>query len=346
MTALSETPSEAPLIPVVQRRHIDTLDEVVARPLFGTAEQFYLPLPSLPSGSGVSLPVMVVTGARPGPTVWISAAIHGDEIIGTEIIRQLLGRLDPAAMAGMLLAVPVVDVYGFNRESRYLPERRDLNRSFPGTPTGSLAARLAHVFSTEIVSRCSAGIDLHTGSGGRSNVAQVRGDLTDPAFMELAGIFDARVTVGSDTIVGSLRKHCVDAGILYLIYEAGEAERFDQHGVAVGLDGCLRVLGHLGLVEHPATSDRNDEHFVGTDAGWVRADHSGVFVPTIELGNVVVAGQELGDVGDTFGGSRRRVRAPVAGMVIGLAVHPLVEAGDALVHLATPLTPPLASPGE
>lgn len=281
----------------------------------------------------MTLPVCVIRGAEPGPTVWISAAIHGDEINGTQIIRRVLALLDPHEMRGTVIAVPIVDVYGFNSATRYLPDRRDLNRSFPGSSHGSLAAQVAHMFTTQIVKLSDFGLDLHTGSDGRTNLPQVRGDTRDTTFMALAEAFSPPVILHSDTIEGSLRAYCGDKSIPYLIYEAGQAGRFDPDAISVGVDGCMRVLSSRAIINDDVPNARVSPSIVKS-GNWLRAPSSGIFVPKVSIGDRVNADQTVGEVGDIFGDHITPIASPRRGIVIGLALDPLVENGDAIVHLA------------
>jgi predicted deacylase len=295
-----------------------------------------LPIVRLPTETQLSLPLAVLRGMRPGPTVWLSGVIHGDELNGLEISRRILSLLRPRQLAGTVLAAPIVNVLGMLTGSRYLPDRRDLNRSFPGRAAGSLAARMAHLVMTEIVDRCDAGIDLHTGSDHRTNLSQVRAQLDDPATRELAEVFAAPISVHSPSRDGSLRQVCAERGIPVLVYEGGEAHRFDEPAIDAGVAGVLRVLAQLGLinptvVEVPEPAGRTK---VVRHTTWVRARRSGILRAAAHLGQEVQRGQHLGLISDAFGGHRAVVRAPFAGMVIGQRLHPLVNRGDALVHLA------------
>ena len=310
---------------------IDSFD--IGKVPLGTRSEFALALPSLPSGSSITLPICVLRGAAPGPTMWISAAIHGDEINGTEILRRVLPVLDPRKMHGTVIAVPIVDVYGFNAATRYLPDRRDLNRSFPGSSRGSLAAQVAHLFVKQIVERCDFGLDLHTGSNGRTNLPQVRGNIHDPTFMALARSFAPPLIAHSKTIKGSLRAYCGSRSVPYLIYEAGQAGRFDADAITTGVAGCFRVLKSQGVFEHAAEPSPAPP-LIAENSKWLRSRGSGIFVSTARLGDRVAAGESVGQIGDAFGGHLSPVISPDGGMVIGLALDPLVEDGDALVHLA------------
>ncbi|WP_183094717.1 succinylglutamate desuccinylase/aspartoacylase family protein [Nocardioides stalactiti] len=300
----------------------------------GTARDVELPITRLVTGGDASLPVRVVHGREDGPTVWVSGAIHGDEVIGVEVIRELIATLTPKEFRGTLLAVPVVNVLGFMAGDRYLPDRRDLNRSFPGSPRGSLASRIAHLFMTEVVTKCEIGIDVHTAADKRANLPQIRADLDDPRTRTLAAAFGAPVMIHARLRDGSLRQAAVEVGAATLLYEAGEALRFDDLSIKTGVVGIRRVLEYLGMVD-PHPTDVVPLSAVSRSTAWVRARGTGILNLDIELGAVVEAGQRLGGLSDTFGRRVRLVMADRAGIVIGLTRAPIVNAGDALVHIAT-----------
>lgn len=215
----------------------------------GRRHELSLPISQLVTGADVTLPVHVLHGREDGPTVWVSAAIHGDEVAGVEIVRRVLERLQPKHLRGTLLAVPIVNVLGVMAGDRYLPDRRDLNRSFPGSARGSLASRIAHLMMTEVIGRCTVGIDLHTGADRRSNLPQIRCDLEDPQTRALAEAFGAPVLFHARLRDGSLRAAARETGARVLLYEAGEAWRFDEYAIAPGVDGVLRVLAALDMVD-------------------------------------------------------------------------------------------------
>lgn len=303
----------------------------------GTRAELELRPAALPSGGWMPIPVVVFHGATAGPTVWVSAALHGDEVIGVEIIRQVMERLDPATIKGTVLAVPVVNVPGFASGDRYMPDRRDLNRSFPGSARGSLASRFAHTFMTEIVRKCEYGIDLHTGSDHRRNVPQIRADLTDPRTKELADAFAAPFTMHSRVRDGSLREAAVRADAVTLLYEAGEAWRFDDESIRVGVRGTRRVLAHLGVIRLTPGERRArvaPTVLLGTSA-WIRSPMSGLARLGVPLGTRVAAGQAIGVVSDAIGSTERVVKTRKAGIVVGRNESPVVHRGDALVHIAT-----------
>ena len=304
----------------------------------GSTKEVELPITRLVTGGDVSLPVRVVHGREDGPTVWVNAAIHGDEVMGIEVIRQALATLSARTLRGTLVAVPVVNVLGFMTGDRYLPDRRDLNRSFPGSARGSLASRIAHLFMTEVVSKCDVGIDLHTASDRRTNLPQIRADLDDPRTRALAEAFGAPVMLHARLRDGSLRQAARDRDATVLLYEAGEALRFEEEPIAVGVQGVRRVLAALDMVDPPPPPEEGSAPPVeARGSAWVRARGTGILHLEVHLGDRVEEGQRLGGLSDTFGRRVRLVHADRAGIVIGLTRAPIVNAGDALVHIATPV---------
>ncbi|MEZ5166034.1 MAG: M14 family metallopeptidase [Acidimicrobiales bacterium] len=296
----------------------------------------------LPSGSWMEIPVVALRGARQGPTVWLSAAIHGDEVCGVEIIRQVLAKLEPASMRGTVLAVPVVNVPGFATGERYMPDRRDLNRSFPGSPRGSLASRFAATLMKEIVEHCDVGLDLHTGSDHRRNAPQIRADLSDEHTLELARAFGAPFSLHARLRDGSLREAAVRSGSTVLLYEAGEAWRFETEAIDIGVRGVMRVLRHLGIVPARARPGRSTTTVLRSSS-WVRSPLSGIARLDVELGARVERRDPLGVVSDAVGSNQRPVVAAKAGVVIGRNESAVVHRGDALVHIGYPATAGLES---
>jgi predicted deacylase len=294
---------------------------------------------SLPAGVlhtrvPVEMPVWVINGRRAGPRLFISAAIHGDELNGIEIIRRIRAR-PLEGLRGTLLLVPVVNVFGLLHHARYLPDRRDLNRSFPGSDRGSLAARLAHLFMNEIVARCTHGIDLHTGALHRSNLPQIRAQLDDPETRALALAFGAPVVLDSRLRDGSLREAAAEKGIPTLMYEAGEALRFDEISIRMGVAGIIEVMRQLGMLRRKTPQRPHSARPVVADSShWVRAPAGGILRSALRLGHRVSAGELLGQVSDPFGAHEVPVTASHAGIVIGCNSLPLVNEGDALFHVA------------
>lgn len=306
----------------------------------GEARQLELPVARLPSATLMHLELEVLRGAAPGPGLWLSGAIHGDEIIGVEIIREVLDRVDPAELSGTIIAAPVVNVFGFVTGSRYLPDRRDLNRSFPGSRRGSLAARLARLFINEVVDRCEYGIDFHAGSDDRTNLPQVRGDLDDPETRRLAEAFAPPVIIRSRVIKGTIRGAATKRDKTVLLFEGGEPRRFSVSSRGVGVPGTLRVLAALGMLEH-APAAPSGLPALSFDSRWVRASRGGIFRIGVKRGSVVGDKQVLGTISDPRGNEVVEVLARHSGLVIGHSVNPLVHQGDALVHVAKLAARPL-----
>jgi predicted deacylase len=292
-----------------------------------------LPVARLYTDTSLSMPVQVLRGRRAGPVLFLSAAVHGDELNGVEIIRRLLKRKSLESLRGTLLAVPIVNVHGFIDQSRYLPDRRDLNRSFPGSAKGSIAARLANTFLKEGVLKSEFGFDLHTAAIDRANLPQIRANLDDPTVSELAEAFGAPVIVNASLREGSLRACAAGHGIPVMIYEAGEALRFDEVSIRAGIRGILQVMRMLKML--PAGRGKVANNTVeARSTSWVRAPASGIVSGAVRLGARVREGDRLAVISDPLGDREDMVRAPYAGIVIGTSRLPLAHEGDALFHLA------------
>ncbi|NCA70149.1 MAG: succinylglutamate desuccinylase/aspartoacylase family protein [Sphingobacteriia bacterium] len=295
-----------------------------------------IPLPNLYTTTPVYMPVHVIHGRRPGPRLFVTAAIHGDEINGVEIIRRLLTQKALRHVRGTLLAVPVVNVYGYVRQSRYLPDRRDLNRSFPGSEKGSLAARLAATLINEVIADSTHGIDLHTGAIHRENLPQIRATLgIGTTVSALAKAFETPVILDAELRPGSLRAVAAARDIPLLLYEAGEALRFSEFAVRAGLRGILGVMRHLGMIR--ATHVRRaivHAPLVARATVWIRAQQSGILLSLTPLGAHVKKGDVLGTITDPFRPVDEPVRSPTSGIVIGRTNLPLITEGEALYHIA------------
>jgi predicted deacylase len=310
-----------------------TINGITVKP--GTRVSIDLPTGRLYTHTPLTVPVHVVSGRKAGPRLFISAAIHGDEINGVEIIRRFLKLPALKRLRGTIIAIPIVNVHGLINHSRYLPDRRDLNRSFPGSEKGSLAARLANTFMKEIVEKSTHGIDLHTGAIHRDNLPQIRANLDDEETERLARSFNAPVIISSNLRDGSLRESASEYGIPMLLYEAGEALRFDEVSIRAGVKGIINVMRELEMLP-PSRSTRKKhiEPVVARSSYWVRAPDSGILRAMIPLGARVKKNTLLGVVADPFGETEANVRALYSGIVIGRTNLPLVNEGDALYHIA------------
>lgn len=284
------------------------------------------------TAEAVAVPVTVVRGGRRGPTLFLTATIHGDELNGVGIIRDLLNEEPFDELAGTLIAVPVANVPAFLNQDRRLPDRRDLNRSFPGSARGSLTARLAHALFQEVVKRSDYGLDLHTAGGDRSNYPQLRADLDHPETARLARAFGCAFLVHGTGPDRSLRRAALRAGVPTIVYEAGSPRRLERPFIEVGKAGVLNVLRHLSML--PGDPEPPPLLFAVRSTRWLRARAGGILDLKVELGQPVSRGEEISLNTNPFGRERSTLRAPHPGVVLGLTRLPLVHPGDAVCHLA------------
>jgi len=292
-----------------------------------------LPLPPLITHTSLHMPTHVIRGKRSGPRLLVCAALHGDEINGVEIIRRLTAHPALAQIRGDLIAIPIVNVYGFIHQTRYLPDRRDLNRCFPGSEKGSMAGRLAHLFLNEIVKKCTHGIDLHTAAIHRDNLPQIRACLEDGATNDMAHAFPVSVLLDAPLRSGTIRGTAGELGIPWLVYEAGEALRFDEVAIRAGVRGIIQVMREIGMLPARKTKKTYVPQ-LASKSYWVRASQSGIYRNLIPMGAHVSKGDVLGVIDDPYGCSEQMIHAPSAGIVIGRTNLPLIYEGDALCHIA------------
>jgi len=293
-----------------------------------------LPVSVLSDHTPVTMSVHVVHGRRPGPAVFVSAAVHGDEVIGVEIARRLLKAPNLDNLKGTLLVVPIVNAFGFLNHSRYLPDRRDLNRSFPGTPRGSLAGRLANLFMSEIVARCDYGIDLHSAAIHRTNLPQIRVSPSRPETLALARAFGAPVIMTAKLREGSMREAAKQAGVDVLLFEAGEGLRFDEMAIRTGVSGILRVLRSLQMVSGKGIARPKAPSLRAATSSWLRAPAGGLLRNFRAIGDFVRPDDLLGMISDPFGEVEHEILAPTEGLLIGRSNLPVVNEGDGLFHIA------------
>lgn len=298
-----------------------------------------LPVAKLYDCTEITIPVEIFSGKEEGPVLFLSAALHGDEINGVEIIKRILRRHKLLEnMKGTLIAVPVVNKLGFNNGIRYLPDRRDLNRCFPGSLKGSLAHQIAYVFLNEIVQRSTHGIDFHTGAIHRTNLPQIRASLEDSETVKIAEAFGAPVIINTKLVDGSLRNEMKKMGIPLVLFEGGEALRYEENIIKSGINGALSVMKAIGMFDPDdfhRSKKKSKDVFVAKSSYWVRAPHSGSLRFKKKLGSRVKKGEILGIISDPFGLEKHFVKAIEEGIIIGMSLLPLVNNGNALFHIAT-----------
>ncbi|KPJ76852.1 MAG: succinylglutamate desuccinylase [Deltaproteobacteria bacterium SG8_13] len=300
----------------------------------GTQATIDIQVARLYTHTDMAMPVHVIHGRQDGPRLFICGAIHGDEIIGTEIIRRLINLKKIKKLRGTLIAVPVVNIYAFLQQSRYSPDRRDLNRFFPGSAKGSLTSQLAATFMDEIVHGCQYGIDLHAGSNHRANLPQIRADIKILETLRIAREFQVPVVIDAATREGSLRHSAAEKGIHMLLYEAGEALRFDEEGIRAGVRGVLGVMTAVGMLRRSGRRKSVIDPLIADSTSWVRAPASGILHMESPLGGRVAKNSRIGIIADPFGNQEIDIRSPVSGMVIGRLNLPLAQRGDAIIHIA------------
>jgi uncharacterized protein len=287
------------------------------------------------TGDRTTLPMAVINGSEDGPRVFVTAAVHGDELNGIETCRQLLDVLDPASLRGAVVVVPIVNVLGVQIGSRYLPDRRDLNRSFPGSHTGSMAARIARLVVDEVIEGSDVGIDLHTAANNRTNVPQVRVVVDDPVARSLATTFGAPFVLTAKLRPGSLRAAAADRGVPVLTYEGGGPLRFDDEVIDVAVRGTLRVLARLGMIDD-SPAPAHEAPMILHESRWLRAERGGLLELQCGTGDLVRAGRPLWSTASPLGAEHATVEADEDGYVIGATTLPLVQPGQALLHVALP----------
>lgn len=296
-----------------------------------TSERLSWSATELFEGVPVSTPVLVVNGALPGPKLCLTAAVHGDELNGIEMVRRVMHDLDASKLAGSVIGIPIVNVQGFRRGSRYLPDRRDLNRYFPGNPNGSAAARIAHSFFINVIAHCDALVDLHTGSFERANLPQIRADLRNPDVVTLTQGFGSMVILHSTPAVGTLRYAATMAGIPAVTLEAGGPSQLELNEVKLGVKGIETLVNTLGMVKQRRLWGEPEPVYY--KSSWVRADNGGILLSDVSLGSTVRKGDVLGTITDPMSNARSELRSPHSGRIIGMARNQVVMPGFAAFHV-------------
>lgn len=297
----------------------------------GTSRRLSWAATELFEGVPVTTPVLVVNGKMPGPTLCLTAAVHGDELNGIEMVRRVLHDIEPARLSGAIIGVPIVNVQGFRRGSRYLPDRRDLNRYFPGNPNGSAAARIAHSFFSNIVDKCDALVDVHTGSFERANLPQIRADLRNPDVVTLTQGLGSMVILHSTPAMGTLRYAATRAGIPAVTLEAGGPLELELNEVKHGVKGIETLVNTLGMLKKMRLWGEPEPLYYRSS--WVRADNGGILLTDVSLGSTVRKGDLLGTITDPMSNARSELRSPYAGRIIGMARNQVVMPGFAAFHV-------------
>ncbi|MBT2160406.1 succinylglutamate desuccinylase/aspartoacylase family protein [Zobellia barbeyronii] len=303
----------------------------------GESKLLNISIDRLPTGTLIDIPVYVFNSKKPGPTLLVQAGLHGDEINGIEIVRRMLTEKRLNVTSGAVIAVPILNIFGFIHYSRDVPDGKDVNRSFPGSKIGSMAGRIAYHYTSAILSQVDFGIDLHTGGGQRHNFPQIRYTDNDERSEQLAKVFNAPISFSSKLIKGSFRNAAHQLKIPTVVFEAGESMRFDDYSIIEGMQGVLNVMKHFGMIEtiEPKYIERNNTVHL-KDRKWLRAPTAGMFIPKIENGSEIKKGQVLGIVSGPYAKRSKIVKAPMDGLVFCINHQAVVNRGDALFHIGVP----------
>jgi len=298
----------------------------------GQSVDINLNIARLPTYTNIDLPVRILRAEEDGPVLLLTGGLHGDEINGIEIVRRLVSRDLLQHVKGTIIAIPLVNVYGFIQSARGLPDGKDINRSFPGSKGGSLAKLVAYTLMNQIIPQIDLGIDFHTGGASRANFPQIRCTFNDPFNLKIAKAFAPPLILNSGLINKSFRKAADRKKKKILVFETGEAHRFDESGIQEGINGTLRVMQFLKMRNKAPEGNKVELY---SKSMWVRARYAGLFQPLIRLGDTVKKRQHLGKITDPFGFESFKIIAPGDGRVIGLNFSPVVHKGDAVMHIAT-----------
>ncbi|MDH3697546.1 MAG: succinylglutamate desuccinylase/aspartoacylase family protein [Flavobacteriaceae bacterium] len=288
----------------------------------------------LPTGTLIDIPIYVFNSKKPGPTVLVQAGLHGDEINGIEIVRRMLQEESFHVERGAVIAVPILNIFGFIHFSRDVPDGKDVNRSFPGTRTGSMASRMAYHYTSQILDQVDFGIDLHTGGAQRHNYPQIRFTEEDEVSRQIAEVFRAPFVFPARLIRGSFRNAAFKRGVPVVVFEAGESMRFDDYAILEGIQGILNVLHHFEMIPKldPVYAEKHTSVMIA-ERKWLRAPTAGMFIPEVRNGSAIKKGQELGIVTDTYARRRKQVKAPYDGYVFCINHQAVVNQGEALFHI-------------
>lgn len=297
----------------------------------GEFKEIDINIARLPSHTQIDTPIFISRGMEDGPVLCLMAGMHGDEINGMEVVRRIIDSGLHHPKRGTVVCMPIVNIYGFLNYSRDVPDGKDINRSFPGNKNGSLASRVAHHLMKDVIPFIDVGVDFHTGGAMRANYPQVRAVLRDPYNLELANAFHAPFTVDSPFRPHSLRREAAKLGKHIIVFEGGESLRFDHHAIEEGIGGTLRLMKHLNMIDW--ASDPKETNRIVWNTTWIRARSAGLFQSNVLCGHFVNKGEWVGTITDPFGEFKEQIVAPASGHVIGLNNIPVINAGDALMHI-------------
>lgn len=297
----------------------------------GELKEIKIRIARLPSHTWIETPIYVYRALEDGPVLALMAGMHGDEINGTEIVRRIIDLGYHRVKRGTVLCMPIINVFGFINYSREVPDGKDINRSFPGTKLGSLASRMAYHMMHSVLPSIDYGIDFHTGGAMRTNYPQVRCVMKDEMNESLAKAFCAPFTIDSPFRPKSLRQAAAKKGKNIIVYEGGESVRIDNFAVDQGIEGTLRIMHHLKMIDW--SPEPKEENRVIWSSSWIRAKTAGIFQSTIKSGELIQKHQWIGTITDPFGEFKEPIKSPVTGYVVGLNNNPVVHAGDALMHI-------------
>jgi uncharacterized protein len=297
----------------------------------GEFKEIVINIARLPSRTQIDTPIYAYRGLEDGPVLALTAGMHGDEINGMEIVRRILDVGHNRVKRGTVICMPIINIYGFLNYSREVPDGKDVNRSFPGSKNGSLASRVAYHLTHDVIPFIDYGIDFHTGGSMRTNYPQIRCVMSDEKNVELANAFHPPFTIDAPFRPHSIRQTAAKHGKNIIVYEGGESLRFDQHAIEEGVNGTLRLMKHLNMIDW--APEPKEENKIIWNSSWARAHHAGLFQSIIRCGDLVQKNQIIGTITDPFGEFKEEIKSPSTGYVVGLNNHPVVNAGDALLHI-------------
>lgn len=316
-----------------EKELLTILNETIAP---GESKEVNFDVANLHTSTPVNLPVIIERSKKPGPTVLFTAGIHGDEVNGVEIIRQLIAKGINKPKRGTIICIPVINVFGFINLTREFPDGRDLNRVFPGSSKGSLASRVAYKLINEIIPHVDYIMDFHTGGSGRFNAPQIRIEDNKPELNTLAKAFGAPFLLYAKNLNKSFRNTCSKLGKPMLLFEGGKSFHIDDLVTNTGVNGCKRILHHLNMLSSKfKTSSPKKDCIIITESKWKRAKYSGMFKAVAKIGSQITKGDVIGNITDPYGKFNYFVKADNSGYIINVNEAPIVYQGDALFHVSS-----------